>query len=218
VDPQLLFLINREWTSPALDRAMAALSSFEVWMPLLALLAVVLAFYGGFRVRAFLVTVAVVVGLNDGVVSASLKRLVDRPRPHESHAEVRRVELERARPRLLAVWQPARVKMSRLTFQDVNGRSFPSSHTMNTISAALVAACFFGRRVWWGFLLAGLVAYSRIYTGSHWPSDVLTSIFLGLGATLLWLALLEWLWRARGKIVLPRVWAEHPSLLAAGAK
>jgi hypothetical protein len=48
---------------------------------------------------------------------------------------------------------------------------------------ALVAVCFFGVRVWWGFLVAALVAYSRIYTGSHWPSDVATSIFVGLGST-----------------------------------
>jgi undecaprenyl-diphosphatase len=107
------------------------------------------------------------------------------------------------------------VKLSRTNFEDVDGRSFPSSHTMNTISVALVAVCFFGRRAAWGFLIPVLVGYSRIYTGAHWPSDVVTSIFLGLGATMLWLAIAEWVWRTRGRNVLPRIHAEHPSLLAA---
>ena len=35
VDQRLFFLINQRWTSPALDRLMAAASSFDVWLPFL---------------------------------------------------------------------------------------------------------------------------------------------------------------------------------------
>jgi undecaprenyl-diphosphatase len=215
LDQQLLFLINREWTSPALDLFMAVVSSFDVWLPLVILLGLGIALRGSFRLRAFLATALLVVAINDGLVSRSLKRLVDRPRPHQSHNDVRQVDLAKAKPRVLAVFKPVKVKMSRNTLQDVDGRSFPSSHTMNTISVALVAGCFFGRRAWWAFLLSALVGYSRIYTGAHWPSDVLTSIFLGLGATMLWLAIFEWLWRTRAAHLLPRLHSAHPSLLAA---
>ncbi len=215
MDQTLLFLINRQWTSPGLDLFMAGVSSFDVWLPFAALLAVGIAIRGGFRARAFLATALVVVAINDGVVSRSLKRAVDRPRPHQSLNDVRQVDLAKARPRVLALFKTPKVKLSRTTLEDVDGRSFPSSHTMNTISVALVAVFSFGRRAWWAFALAGLVGYTRIYTGAHWPSDVVTSIFLGLGATMLWLAIAEWLWRKGAGHLLPRIHSAHPSLLAA---
>lgn len=215
MDQTLLFLINRQWTSPALDLFMAGVTSFDVWLPFAILIGVWIAVRGNFRARAFLATAVLVVAINDGLVARTLKRAVDRPRPHQSHNDVRQVDLAKAKPRALALLKMPKVKLSRTTLEDVDGRSFPSSHTMNTISVALVAVCFFGRRAWWAFGIAGLVAYSRVYTGAHWPSDIITSIFLGLGATMLWLAIAEWLWRTSGGNVLPRVHSQHPSLLAA---
>ena len=215
MDRQLLFLINREWTCAPLDWFMAALSCLAAWLPWLIVAGLALLVLGNFRARAFVVTLLVVVAINDGIVSNSLKHLVDRPRPHQSHNAVRVVDLAKAKPRMLALFRPVKVKFSQVDFGDIAGRSFPSSHTVNVCSAALVAACFYGRRAWWAFVLAGLVSYSRIYTGSHWPSDVLTSAFLGFGATLLWLAIVEWLWRTRAAHWLPRLHSAHPSLLAA---
>ena len=164
--------------------------------------------------RAFLVTAALIVGINDGLVSKTLKRLVDRPRPHQAVNDVRIVDLAKASPRMLALFKPAKVKLSRIGIQDVEGRSFPSSHTMNCFSAALVALCFFGKRAAWSFGLAALVGYSRIYTGSHWPSDTLTSAVLAFGTTLMLMALAERLWQRAGRRLLPQMHALHPSLLA----
>jgi undecaprenyl-diphosphatase len=107
-----------------------------------------------------------------------------------------------------------RIKTSRASAEEVEGRSFPSAHTVNCFSVALAAVCLFGMRVWWGFIVAALVAYSRIYTGSHWPSDVVTSIFLGLGSTFLVVALAERIWQMVGRRCLPTMHAAHPSLLA----
>jgi undecaprenyl-diphosphatase len=112
--------------------------------------------------------------------------------------------------------QPAKIKYSRSAgLEDVEGRSFPSAHTTNMIAVALVTACFYRRWGWLAFIPALLVAYSRIYTGSHWPSDIVTSIFLSLGSTLLLLCALEWLWRKHGAKLLPAIHDQHPSLLAA---
>jgi len=214
MDEKLLLLINREWTNATLDHVMATASSFAAWTPVIVIVILVLLFVGDFKMRAFLITAGLLVGINDGVVSKSLKRIVDRPRPHQTHNDVRVVDLDKATPRLLALFKPVKVKLSRVSLGDVEGRSFPSSHTMNTLAVALAGAAFFGRRAWWLFAIALLVGYSRIYTGSHWPSDVFVSLFLGTGVSLLVLALLELAWRKRGASLLPKIHAQHPALFA----
>jgi undecaprenyl-diphosphatase len=214
MDKKLLFIINRDWASPALDRVMALASSFDVWFPIIAILALVLLIRGPFRMRAFILTAGLIVGINDGIVSKNLKRIVDRPRPHQTHNDVRVVDFEKAKPRVLAVGLPMKVEMSRATLEDVEGRSFPSSHTINTCSVAVAGLVFFGLRAWWLAGIAVLVSMSRIYVGSHWPSDVFVSVFIGCGSTLLLLALLRVLWERLGGRLLPRVHAEHPQLFA----
>ena len=215
MDQKLLFLINSEWTSPAADRLMALVSSWDVWLPIFLILVLFLLFKGSFKARAFVVTVVIIVGINDGVISKSLKRIINRPRPHQAVEGVRVVDLAKAKPRILAIFSPAKVKLSRPGTEPVEGRSFPSSHTMNMFSVALLTACFYGRRFAWGFGIAALVGYSRIYVGVHWPSDVITSIFLAFGSTLLLLAGLDALWRRCGAVWWPAMQARHPSLLTA---
>lgn len=217
MDQKLLFLINREWTGPALDRFMALMSSLPAWMPLLVIAGLATLWRGGFRARAFVLTAGLIVGINDGLVAKTMKRAVDRPRPHQVLDGVRVVDLAKATPRLLAVAKPPKVKLSEAAddLEKIEGRSFPSSHVMNMISAALVAACFYRRYGWLAFGPALLVSYSRVYVGAHWPSDVVTSIFLGLGATLLLLAICEMLWRRQAARFFPQLHAAHPSLFAA---
>lgn len=215
MDQKLLFLINRQWTGPALDYFMALLSNFAAWTPPLIVLIGLLLWRGGFHARAFVLTAALIVGINDGLLARTLKHLTDRPRPHQAIDDVRQVELAKATPRLLALTKPLKIKFSKASEKDVEGRSFPSSHTVNTITVALVTACFYRRRGWLAFIPALLVGYSRIYTGSHWPSDIAVSIFLGLGSTLLLLCGLEWLWHKSGARILPAVHRQNPSLLTA---
>ena len=217
MEQQLLLLINREWTSAALDRVMAVLSSFDFWLWPLGLAILVMLIFGGFKMRAMLLTLGLVVAVSDGVVAGSLKKITARPRPHEVLADVRIVDLRRARPRFLALWKPAKIKMSRPKPEKVQGRSFPSAHVMNNFCVAMVLTYFYRRIGALWFIAAALVGYSRVYVGSHWPSDVVISAFLGAGVALLLLPLCEWLWRLIGGRVTPGIFARHPTLAGAPA-
>jgi undecaprenyl-diphosphatase len=214
MDQQLLFLINRSVSHPALDRLMAVMSSFDFWWPLLLVGGILGAIFGGFRFRVFLLAVGLAIGLNDGLVVSSLKKAVGRPRPNDVLEGVRSLDLEYTTPRFLALGQPLRETYSEARILPPHGNSFPSGHTSNTFALATVSALFF-RRGWLVYLPAVLVACSRVYVGSHWPSDVLVSAFIGTGIAFLICAILEALWRGRGARWVPRLHDRHPTLLAA---
>ena len=215
MDQSLFLLVNQAWTSPGLDRLMAMLSSFDFWTPLLILGIVAVIVAGRFKARAMLAVLLVVVGLTDGVVGNGLKHLVNRPRPKQAQA-VRVVDLKKANPRFLAIFEPPAVKFSQPEKGLIEGRSFPSNHTADNFAAAAVLALFYRRRGWLYFLVAAAIGYSRIYTGSHWPSDVLASMFLGTVIGGLGVAAAEGAWRRWGGPLAPALHQRHPSLLEAG--
>ena len=212
MDKKLLFLINREWTSLALDKLMALASSEAFWAVPLALAALWLAWKGRFRGRVFVAVAVLAFGVTDGIVGRNLKHSVARLRPHQSEFGVRIVEL--VRPAWKGAISPVKEKLSlgNADTEKTEGRSFPSNHSANTAAVALVATILF-RWGWVVFLPALLVSYSRIYTGAHWPSDVLAGIFIGCGVGLMALVAAEWAWRRYGERIAPGVFARHPSLL-----
>ena len=68
-------------------------------------------------------------------------------------------------------------------------RSFPSGHAETAFSAATIASILFGGWYWLSYLIALLVAYSRVYSGVHFPLDTLGGAVLGVivtGAFMLW--------------------------------
>ncbi|WP_003987152.1 MULTISPECIES: phosphatase PAP2 family protein, partial [Streptomyces] len=86
--------------------------------------------------------------------------------------------VRRDRPLLDAV--PVIRQLSRQPFTT----SFPSGHAA---SAAAFATGVAFENKWWGLALAPVaasVAFSRVYTGVHYPGDVLAGAALGVGAAL----------------------------------
>ena len=57
--------------------------------------------------------------------------------------------------------------------------SFPSGHAATAVAGALALSRLFPS-AWWAFWpLATLIAFSRLYLGVHWPSDVLAGAIIG---------------------------------------
>lgn len=57
--------------------------------------------------------------------------------------------------------------------------SFPSGHTTAGFSMAVILSIYFPSYSILTYSLAAMVGISRIYTGMHYPSDVLSGAFLG---------------------------------------
>jgi undecaprenyl-diphosphatase len=63
--------------------------------------------------------------------------------------------------------------------------SFPSGHAASSFAAATAIAAVAPRWRVPAFVLAALIAFSRVYNGVHWPTDVLAGAAVGVLTALL---------------------------------
>ena len=87
-----------------------------------------------------------------------------------------------------------------------------SGHACNNVALAMVGCAIFGRWALGLWPWAALVSYSRIYVGSHYPSDILGSWIVALFYSYFILKTAEWLWRTYAPRKFPRLYAAHPVL------
>lgn len=72
--------------------------------------------------------------------------------------------------------------------------SFPSGHTSSSIACAAVIYKYLPKK--WGitaYILAFLIAFSRLYVGVHYPSDVIAGALVGWLSAYLAVKLFNWL-------------------------
>jgi len=142
------------WHTPILDRIMPALSIAATFSRLWAAIALAFAAFGGPKGRKVALEGMVTIGVTSFLANVVFKGLVRRQRPTGPVPEERRLA------------QPS-------------SSSFPSGHTAS-------AAAFSGiiDRAYPGLWLpinglAASVGFSRVYTGVHYPGDVLVGWVLG---------------------------------------
>jgi undecaprenyl-diphosphatase len=148
------------WTSPVLDRTMpelsVAASKSRLWMAIAALLAI----FGGAKGRRTAVEGMIAIGVNSFVANVVFKNLVRRKRPADVVPEERRLV------------QP-------------ESSSFPSGHTASAAAfSGIVDRAY--PKLWLPINgLAATVGFSRVYTGVHYPGDVLGGWLLGRAVALI---------------------------------
>jgi undecaprenyl-diphosphatase len=198
LDLHLLYLINQTWHRAWLDPVMAYVSDWNSWRYPVIAAAILALIFGGFRARLLLIMMAACLIIGDGMIDWGFKLAVHRPRPLETEAHLRVVTIHE-------VTESVPTPTSR-------GRSFTSGHACNNVALAMVACAIFGRWAIWLWPWAALVSYSRIYTGSHYPSDILGSWFVAIVYSYLILKTAAWLWRKYAPQKWPQLAAKHPVL------
>ena len=144
------------WHSPILDRTMPELSivatKSRLWMGIAALLAI----FGGAKGRRTAIEGMVAIGVNSFVVNIPLKSAVRRQRPANEVPEERKL----VKP---------------------ESYSFPSGHTASAAAfSGIVGRAY--PKLWLPInTLAAMVGFSRVYTGVHYPGDVLGGWIVGKG-------------------------------------
>src|SRR5215467_9994071 len=116
-------------------------------------------------------------------------------------------------PEFLTLFKRPTIRFSDQSDRNRSGPSFPSGHVVTNTIIATYCTLFYRRRGWLYWIITAAVGYSRIYLGAHWPSDVVATLFLGIGEALLLLSFFEFIWRISAQKWMPEVFARHPSLI-----
>ena len=170
-DKTLFTLIHNQWSHPLLDQIMPVITDLHqaTWFnsfvfPLILALWI---FRSRTKALKHILGLLLVVGSTDIISHRLIKQSVERERPrHHQNLQVN------------------------LKTHPHAGWSFTSNHAANNFAAAtyLRAAYPF---LWPSYIIATLIAYSRIYVGVHFPLDVLGGALLGT----IWTFLLVFVFR-----------------------
>lgn len=157
IDTYLFYLINHGTKNNLFDNIMPIITNVKNFYLIFLFIWLLMILSSKYKYRLAGWTIIVSVTFSDILSSKILKHIFLRPRPYEVLEDV---------------------------FKLVSsaGPSFPSSHAVNSFTAATLIMLFLKNPVYTAlaFIVATLSAYSRVYVGVHYPLDVIFGAILGL--------------------------------------
>ncbi len=168
LDQWLLQVGNISLKNSLFDFLLPFLDQSSNWLAPIALAVIGVIIFGGKKGRWVIIVAALTVLITDQVSSSLLKPLAARIRPCNIVPD-------------LHVWWEHRwvllpdpvIEITKVSY------SFPSSHAANSAGQAIWWGWNYPQYRWWFVSCAGIIGYSRVYLGHHWPLDVVGGWLLG---------------------------------------
>jgi len=167
-DHHIFYFINQGMQNPFFDKWMPIITDVKNWVWILVLGFTALFLFGKRRGRIASIISVITVVIADISNSYILKPLFHRLRPYLVLNNVH--------------------FLGRITGH-MPSPSFPSGHATDIFALAMVMSWYYPKTSPAWFLLACVVAYSRVYTGVHYPLDVIGGAVAGI----LWALIILWI-------------------------
>jgi undecaprenyl-diphosphatase len=161
LDTQLFLFFNHAIANPAFDAVFVAITNGRFWIIPGVLAALVFLYFERRKAVVVIVLSLLTVSVSDPVCNKIIKPQFHRLRPCDDRVSI----------------PNARFLLGRKT-----SPSFPSSHAMNMFTQAMLFTLLYRRKRVWitAFVFAGIIGFSRIYVGVHYPFDVFWGAVFGV--------------------------------------
>jgi len=155
IDLTIFYFFNQTISTGFLDKFFSIITNVNNWYITFLLLLGLLFFKGGRIGKISAVGILILIAITDQASHKVLKEFFERARPCNTLSDV-------------------------LTPLGCTGSfSFPSNHAVNNFAAASFFSRLYPNYKTVLFIIASLVALSRVYLGLHYPSDIIAGAAIG---------------------------------------
>jgi undecaprenyl-diphosphatase len=155
IDKAIFLFINVRLANPVTDLCMPVITSDWLLRILYAIAVFLILWKGDRRLRLMVIFSALTLALTDQVVANFLKHYFERPRPCRTLPDIH------------------------LLVNCGAAFSMPSAHAANSFGQALLWGMPSRRLLPYLVTIAGVIAFSRVFVGVHYPFDVLVGTIVG---------------------------------------
>lgn len=163
LDREVFVTINSQWHNGLFDALLQFARNPYTWAPLYFFLLVFMWYNFRWKGAIWVLFFIATFGITDSISGQILKGMFERYRPCND---------------------PFFSQFVRSLVPCAGRHSFPSNHAANHFALAMFMFLTlkrpFGKWMWVTFLWALLVSYAQIYTGQHYPSDIVYGTLAGL--------------------------------------
>jgi undecaprenyl-diphosphatase len=156
IDLAIFYFINHSLSTGFMDKFFSTITDVNKWYIAYIILAGIAFFKGGIRGKILVIGLILLILVTDQTGFRILKELFERVRPCRAISD------------------------AITPLGCAGGYSFPSNHALNNFAAATFIYRLFPNYKWVVFIVAALIALSRVYLGVHYPSDILVGALIGV--------------------------------------